>query len=179
MATNRIVHARDIVKDIRSGMADTELMVKYGLSARALESAFTQLVQNGSLSIQEMQDRGLSEDDTVIIDESRSQPRYFPTKTIRIFDDSEGVPAGKLDNVNERGVGVSGMDARIGETKTLVLAVAGFMEGVEDIRFEAKCVWVGPNLEPELVASGHQITRISDDDMKNLRELIKVVASVD
>ena len=50
----RIIQARDIVRDVRSGMTDTELMEKYELSAKGLESAFTKLVNSGTMTVGEV-----------------------------------------------------------------------------------------------------------------------------
>jgi hypothetical protein len=175
MGTKKIVQAREIVKDIRAGMTDGELMIKYGLSAKGLASAFEKLVNSRILSVEEVYGQRISGDDTVILDDLRSLPRFYLTVTIPISEASQRDVVGKLDNISERGLGVSGIEARIGEIKSLIIPTARLLRGVENIWFEARCLWVEPNRDPSLFASGYQITQISLDDMANLRKLIKVV----
>ncbi len=50
----RRINAKDAVKDIRSGMADSDLREKYGLSATGLDSLFTKLVGAGLLQQHEL-----------------------------------------------------------------------------------------------------------------------------
>ncbi|HMK34132.1 MAG TPA: hypothetical protein VK463_03620 [Desulfomonilaceae bacterium] len=57
-AQRKTINARQAVKDIRSGMADPELMEKYELSAGKLQVLFTKLVDTGLLDRSEVQSRG-------------------------------------------------------------------------------------------------------------------------
>jgi hypothetical protein len=53
----RKVKPKDIVRDIRAGVEDATLMTRYALSAQALQSVFTKLVQAGMISQSELDDR--------------------------------------------------------------------------------------------------------------------------
>lgn len=46
----RTISASEIVADLRSGHSDNEIMAKYQISARALESVFSKLVQSNLIS---------------------------------------------------------------------------------------------------------------------------------
>lgn len=57
--------AKEVVQDIRSGMTDGELMGKYNLSAKGLQSAFQKLVQAGALTAAELDARTPMDQQTV------------------------------------------------------------------------------------------------------------------
>jgi hypothetical protein len=44
MTTKRTIKAKDIVNDIRSGLTNLQLMEKYNLSSKGLQSIFTKLI---------------------------------------------------------------------------------------------------------------------------------------
>ena len=61
------IKARDAVRDIRSGMTDSELMEKYGLSAKGLQSVFLKLLEAKAITHAEMnQRRAIYHDITVV-----------------------------------------------------------------------------------------------------------------
>ncbi|MGO9569718.1 MAG: hypothetical protein ACLP5H_19475 [Desulfomonilaceae bacterium] len=57
--------AKEILADIRAGMDDAALMGKYDLSAQGLQSALTKLVAAGVMKQAELDDRGISQEQTV------------------------------------------------------------------------------------------------------------------
>ncbi len=171
----RIVQARDIVRDIRAGMTDGDLMEKYGLSAKGLESAFTKLVNSGILTVGEIYGQRLSGQDTVIIDDVRELPRHFLSMTIPIYEATDEAHKGRICEVTERGVGITGVPARIGQVKSFVIACRPFLD-VENIRLEAECIWMNAGKKTEEWYGGFQITKISPKHLKNLRELIRLLS---
>ena len=54
MREKRQINGRDILSDLRSGMGDSELQVKYKLSTKALQSIFKQLVACKAISHSEL-----------------------------------------------------------------------------------------------------------------------------
>jgi uncharacterized protein (DUF433 family) len=52
-----VLDALDALLNIRSGMSDSELMAKYNLSAKGLQSLFTKLVQAGAMQQSELDER--------------------------------------------------------------------------------------------------------------------------
>jgi uncharacterized protein (DUF433 family) len=64
----RTIRAKDVVQDIRSHMTDAQLMEKYQLSARGLQSVLKKLVQHNLLSESDLSWRPVGYDDTVAID---------------------------------------------------------------------------------------------------------------
>ncbi len=59
------IKAGEALRDIRSGMSDSDLMDKYRLSAKGLQDLFDQLVQAGAISQSELDHRFSSVDETV------------------------------------------------------------------------------------------------------------------
>jgi len=171
----RIIKARDIVRDVRSGMTDTELMEKYGLSAKGLESAFTKLVNSGIMTVGEVYGQHRSGQDTVIIDDVRELPRHFLSITIPIYEATHEKRKGKIREVTEKGVGITCIQARIGEVKSFAIACHLFLE-VDNIWLEAECIWMEAGKTPEEWYGGFQITNILPKHLKNQRELIQLLS---
>ncbi len=69
MSTKRTVKARDAVNDIRAGMTDSELMQKYGLSAKGLQRLFLKLLQVKAITQSELNRRLESYLDTMMIEQ--------------------------------------------------------------------------------------------------------------
>jgi hypothetical protein len=171
----RIIQARDIAKDIRAGMSDGDLMEKYGLSAKGLESAFTKLANSGIVTVGEIYGQRRSGQDTVIIDDVRDLPRHFLSMTIPIYEAAHEQRKGLMREVTEKGVGISGIRARIGEVKSLVISCRPFLE-VDNIWLEAECIWMNAGKKTEEWYGGFQIIKISPKDLKNLRQLIQLLS---
>jgi hypothetical protein len=68
MVTKRTINANEIVKDIRSRMTDLQLMSKYMLSERGLESVMKKLLEAKLITKAEVYWRPLEYDDTVSLD---------------------------------------------------------------------------------------------------------------
>lgn len=171
----RIIQARDIVRDVRSGKTDTELMEKYGLSAKGLESAFSKLVSSGIMTVGEVYGERRSGQDTVIIDDVRELPRHYLSVTLPIYEPSHPERNGRIRDVTEKGVGITGIQARIGEVKSFVIGCRPFLD-VDNIWLEAECVWMKAGKKSEDWHGGFQVTKISLKDLKNLRELIQLLS---
>ena len=60
------VAAKDVVKDIRSGMSDSDLMRKYRVSAKGLEKLFAKLVRAGALKQSDLDQRDLDVDSVAV-----------------------------------------------------------------------------------------------------------------
>ncbi len=69
MSTKRTVKARHAVNDIRTGMTDSELMQKYGLSAKGLQRLFLKLLQVKAITQSELNRRSESFLDTMMIEQ--------------------------------------------------------------------------------------------------------------
>ncbi|MBI5251614.1 MAG: PilZ domain-containing protein [Desulfomonile tiedjei] len=173
MRSRRIIEAREIVRDVRDGMSDAELMKKYNLSSKGLQSAFQKLVDNRIMTVQELYGQRESEsgDDTMIIYDMRQLPRYLLTVVVPVYDDARPQQQGMLRDITEKGIGITGIQARIGEIKTLAI-VCGEYFGGNDIRLEAECRWVEHDPSGDSWQAGFQIIKISKENLVQLRRLV-------
>ncbi len=156
-------------------MSDSELMEKYRLSAKGLQSAFDKLVEKGIMTVEQIYGQTRSGDDTVLVDDMRLIPKHFLTVAVPIYEPASVPVEGLLTEITERGLGVTGIPARVGEVKTFVIPAAKFIK-TETIWFEARCLWARPIEGDEPWAAQFQITRISQECLAQLRELIQVLA---
>ncbi len=62
----RELSAREVLRDIRAGKSDTDLMEKYSLSAKGLDHLFMQLLGAGLISGNELQERVIEEPDSTV-----------------------------------------------------------------------------------------------------------------
>jgi hypothetical protein len=67
LPTKPRIKASDAANDIRSGMADSEMMEKYGLSAKGLHSLFLKLLEVKAITQSELNRRRANYHDTTII----------------------------------------------------------------------------------------------------------------
>ena len=86
----RVINAREIIHDVRSGMTDGELMKKYRLSSMGLQSAFSKLLNSRLLTVDEIygQPHRDDENNTVIIDDPRNVPSRFLTISVPLYEKS-------------------------------------------------------------------------------------------
>ena len=174
MSEKRTIKASDIVKDLREGLSDHELMEKYKLSIKGLESIFRKLEDSKTVKRSELYGRMQSFEDTVNLASMRKLPRNFLTLALRIYEHGHPSNEGELLDVNEKGVGVRGLEVKPDQTLGLVIVASGFVD-IRDIRFEAVCRWRKQEQEGAW-ASGFEITSIPDEDLTNLRKIISGLA---
>ncbi len=62
----RTIKGKEFVKDIRSGMTDLELSVKYGLTVEGFDRVLGYLVQAGLISKGELQERQQLSDSQIL-----------------------------------------------------------------------------------------------------------------
>ena len=171
----REIKASELVQEIRAGMSDFDLLEKYGLSAKGLEKAFRMLVEAGAVNAEELRDRPQSGYDTVFIESLREIPRYYLALTVEIYERTRPEIKGKLRDITEQGVGITGIEARAGEVKSFVIPAEKFID-VDRIVFEAECIWTKREEPNGQFSSGFRIARISEQCLNDLRALIRSVA---
>lgn len=173
MATKRIIEARDIVNDIRWGMSEAELMEKYNLSSKGLQSAFTKLIEGGIMTYEEIYSQYQTGADTVTVRNMRTLPRYNLTVAVTIYEPGQPEKRGLLRSITERGIGITGIEARIGEIKAFEIPCKDYLE-FDHISLEAECRWMVPKKGADKWMGGFQITKISKADLKHLRQLVQL-----
>lgn len=74
----RKIDAREVLKDIKSAMSDSDLMEKYSLSARGLQSLFQKLQSANLITQEDLNDRTPLTERTVTLDVFRCPSCGFP-----------------------------------------------------------------------------------------------------
>jgi hypothetical protein len=164
----------EMVRDIRDGMTDFELMEKHDLSPKGLQRAFDQLLQSGEIDQAELDGR-FPAYDSVAVQSLREMPRYFLAVAVDIYELGHRENRGILRDITEKGVGVVGIMATPGTRKTFTVPSEKFIhEG--PIVFEAKCMWATIESWGQEPTAGFQIVKISEKSLQDLRELIHSLA---
>ncbi|MGO9565974.1 MAG: PilZ domain-containing protein [Desulfomonilaceae bacterium] len=169
MSSKREIKAKDFVNDLRSGMSDSEIRCKYNLSAKGLQSAFRKLLEVKAVRTSEVFGRVSVEADTVAIASTRLLPRdelEFPVP-IYLCEGTRPTVKGVIKDITEKGLKISGIDAKVNEVKTFAIPSDKFSQ-VEPFAFRAKCRWVDGD-----GCSGFQVIQISQRGSGELQKLIR------
>ena len=174
MGYKRKIMAEDIVKDIRSGMNDALLMEKYMLSERGLNKIFRKLLDHKAMTPDELSPRIASYSDLDSLDYLRESTPKELVCLVPIYKEDQQDIRGRVCELTETSIGVSGLDTTVGETRKFVIPADEFFS-IPAFSFDAICRWVeGGNESTELVA-GYEITRISDKNYQQRKQLIRLI----
>jgi hypothetical protein len=171
MSSKRTIKAKDIVNDIRAGMTDHQLMEKYRLSVKGLQSIFTKLEQVKAVKHSDLYGRTPWYDDTVNVGSMRNLPRNYMALSVIIHEAKNPMNKGVVVDLTEKGVRATGIQVRENQTTRFVVDSGDLVE-IGLITFEATCMWVRQH-EDGTRNSGFEITSISERDVGKLRQLIQ------
>ena len=174
VSAKRRIDTKELVADIRSNLSDAELMEKYRLSSRGLQRVFTKLVNSGSVVAAYLSGRSLLYDDSVTLKKVRGSVRAIPILSMDVYERINPLIIGRITDLSEVGVGVSGLEAQVDELKSLVVVPDEFLE-VEPFSFEAKCRWSRIRDQGKICNAGFEITDISAGDYIQLLELLQLM----
>jgi uncharacterized protein (DUF433 family) len=172
------IDGNDMTKDIRSGMTDSELMEKYGLSSEGLRFALQTLTDTKVISVEEVYGTNPVQCDTVSVGNDRELPRCYLALEVHIYESEHPEIRGTLRDVTVSGVGITGIEARIGETKTFVISAENFA-GIDAIMFEAECLWARKEADTGVWYAGFEITTISERCLDDLGRLVGAASFYD
>jgi hypothetical protein len=174
VAAKRRIDTKELVADIRTGVSDVQLMEKYKLSSRGLQRVFTKLVDSGSVMMADLSGRSMSYDDSVTLKTVRGSIRALPILSIGIHESTNPEITGRIRDLSEVGVGVRGLVAEVGESKSLVVVPDEFLD-IEPFSFEAKCRWSRMGAKGKVCNAGFEITDISENNLIQLQELLQLM----
>ncbi|MGO9568495.1 MAG: hypothetical protein ACLP5H_13225 [Desulfomonilaceae bacterium] len=166
------IDSNDIVKDIRSGMTDSELMKKYDLSSGGLRVVLQTLTDAQVIPVEELYATSSSAQDTVFAGNMRKLPRHHLLVAVDIYVWKHPEIKGILSDITEKGIAITGIAARVGEAKTFVIPPGDFIEA-EPVLLEARCQWAEKDKDSGEWIAGFGITRISAKCLDDLRRLIE------
>jgi hypothetical protein len=173
MAAEKEIKAKELVSDIVSGLGDNELMQKYKLTFRGLQSVFRKLVDLKIVEEASLEGRLVPplNAETTVITRLPRKDIYVP---LPVQDaDNPGV-LGLIVNISERGLGVKGLKAEVDEVKRLVIKPDKFVE-LKPVTLKAKCRWVKPHDDQQEILSGFETVSIAQDQVQELKNLIETM----
>ncbi len=173
LPTKIFIRVPEIVEDIRSGMGRRELMEKYHLSTRGLRYVSMMLVSSGAIAWKEVFENICSKYEELVPDMVRSQRRYPVDLNIPVYDINRPDRVGRLRDVSEGGMGTRGIEAGVGETKTLVIGGDEFGEYATFV-LDVTCKWGALGADDGFIA-GFEISNISLGSMGEFNLLTELV----
>lgn len=174
----QLVDSRNMVDDVRFGMSDSELMNKYALSSEGLRRAFQKMIDAKLITVEDLYATSPSQHDSVFVDNGREVPRHRLAVEVVIYELKHPEIKGVLTNIAEKGIAITGIEARVGETKTLIIPAVNFVQ-VDPIRFEAECRWAGEDSITRKWSSGFEIVNISKKCLGDLEILLQSASLLD
>lgn len=176
MPHRRVIKAREVVADIRAGLSKSALMEKYRLSEKGFEKVCAQLINAGVLDSYEIPQIRSLYCSLVKAEAIRALDRYYLDFDLPVYEEDRPEKRGKVRDITLEGIGVTGLEARVGERKKLVVPRAQ-VGGCEPFKFQAVCRWSKKTPVVSDCLAGFEITRISETDLQQLGRLIGMVTS--
>jgi hypothetical protein len=134
------IQSKDMVEDIRSGLSDSELMQKYGLSEVGLQKVFRRLLDTKSLTPEEFEAWSIFSNETVPLN-IRLHERFRPNFLLPIFEAHRPENSGSVVSISRHGIGAEGLRAETGEVMNLVIPLDRILGGTP-LLLQARCRWV-------------------------------------
>jgi c-di-GMP-binding flagellar brake protein YcgR len=174
MEDKRQINGKDILIDLRSGMADSELQMKYKLSIKGLLTVFKQLVERNSISHSELYEISSSYRDRVDHITRRSHPRADLAVYVPIYDIGSDA-LGVLRDISETGLRVAGIESRVGQARTFQIPIDMFMKA-EPLLIIAECKWVElKERKQKYFVAGFEIVDLPPNDRNTLQDFMSVL----
>lgn len=171
MGVEKQINIRDFVGDIRGAMSSFQLMKKYDLSLFGLVQALSRLVNARAIELGELRRLLPIEKQEVILYQQRQVPRSLAQGRVLVCDLSDPTTEGCIGNITEEGFQVKGIPAKVGETKSFLIAPEDLI-AVRSFAVEAECRWAKPGFGHEETISGYRINTLSEQARTELRKLV-------
>lgn len=170
------IRIKEIVKDIRSGLPDSELIEKYRISAKGLQSVFMKLLEAQAVTDEDLKNRMQFYDDTGTLDFENLQFASGQSLTclVTVFDHSNPEIRGSICEIQENGFMIDGIESTTGDIKKFVVAANDFFQ-IDSFTLEAVCKWSRNESPDDSRVSAYEITDISKEDRGKLVELVRLV----
>ncbi|MGO9568793.1 MAG: PilZ domain-containing protein [Desulfomonilaceae bacterium] len=171
MRQKRQINGRNIINDLRSGMTDRELQMKYRLSTNGLCSIYEKLIDRETISHSELSEWSPLYSLRTLYKESRSYPRANLATRVPIYDLGTG-SIGILRDISEKGMRVAGIDASVGQAKPFQIPIDMFMQA-DPLLIVAECKWAKPRGKmTEYVVAGFEIIDLPANDRNTLQNFM-------
>jgi hypothetical protein len=173
MGQKRQIQGKEFLKDFLAGMTDAELIEKYQVSSAGLQKIFQKLPEAKWISPAEVSTRIPSYASSVVLD--LDNLRFDGDSTLEclvpVYLEHDPHVRGSVCELAENGLTTSGISARPGEMKKLVLACQDFFP-IDSFSVEAKCRWCRQEGPAREMLAAFEIT---DASAKSRADLAKIV----
>jgi hypothetical protein len=174
MGVDRQISGKDILNDLRSGLADWELQVKYKLSAKSLQAIFKKLVERNAISHSELCEMSSFYRDRIDHISERAHPRADLSVYVPIYDIGSGA-IGALRDISETGLRVAGIASSVGQATTFQIPIDMFMKS-EPLLIIAECKRVEiKGRHKKYPVAGFEIIDLPANDRNTLQNFISVL----
>jgi hypothetical protein len=172
MGEKRQINGRKVIDDLRAGLTDRELQMKYSLSPNGLRTIFEKLVAYKAISHSELCEISPFYKELTDMTVVRKYRRMALNVALPIYD-IETSSTGILRDIAENGMRVAGIEASVGQTKTFQIPIDMFMQA-DPLLIVAKCRWVTTKgKKTEYFVAGFEIIDLSQADTETLRNFIR------
>jgi hypothetical protein len=175
MAAKPAINAYELIRDIKAGSNDAELMEKYKLSYKGLQSVFRKLIDAQLMRPSQLYGRSPEYEDTAAIGDYRVTDRVYVEVSLPVYELGFPDKVGLVRDLTEEGVSVKGLEASVNESKTLAIQ-ADELFALPQIVFQAQCRWAKKDSGNDRWWAGFQITEISPQDFEHLREVVRLLS---
>jgi rubrerythrin len=172
---SRTVKSDELVRDIRKGLTDDELMRKYKLNGKRLQRAFSKLLGNKMITEGELYSRASFFPETFAMeigDVEHPEGRYVAVP-LPIYEPKNPTLLGRVRDISESVVNVVGIDAAVDETKTLIILPERFID-MDPVILDVRCRW-NKRTEAGDRITGFEITNIPKESLRRLKKLIDML----
>jgi hypothetical protein len=174
MPSKRRIPARDVVRAIRNGAGKSQLMEEYSLSAKGLQKVLQQLSETKMIDVSELPAELTAFFGAEAPSGARREERYCIDFELPVWEPLYPSIKGRVLDITERGIGILGLPTGIDEEKELVVYSEEFLE-IEPFTMHAVCRWVKRAEGSGEYVSGFQVSKISEQDLEELRKLIQLL----
>ena len=168
------IRTAEIVADISSGMGSAELRKKYGLTPWGVQKALRKLVEARAIRPEDFCHELRLRYEAVCPDNVRETKRYYLDFEVNVCEEECPDIVGNVRDMSRRGLGLTGIEAQVDETKAFVLSPDGLNSGAE-VRLQAKCLWVRRDETTGECLTGFEIAPLSRKDQQALTKLLRAV----
>lgn len=175
MSPKRRINGRDFVRDLRAGLSDGELMEKYDLSSRMLQSVFRKLINARAITPADIYERSPFDETTVDVDTISYSLTGYTAMSAHVYEVSTPEILGQVLDLTEKELKTGGIEAGFAQVMTFIV-LAGKAAKIEPIYVRAKCKWCNHDETTGEAVAGFEIVEISEEHKKELRKLIRAFA---
>jgi PAS domain S-box-containing protein len=176
MATEKEFSTRNFVNDLRSGLGDSSLMDKYGLSPYGFLEALDTLIESNAISYAELQSILPLDKQEITYEEMRAYPRSPVREPILVYDMADPLSEGRIKNMSKGGLLIEGIRSKIGETKRFLILPKGF-PSISSLTLEGECRWTSTKAETGAFCGGFLILRISKMALFEIEKLLALLSA--